>query len=81
MLTQSVTKEFVFHQLEKLPPERLQEVSQFIEFLQFQAGQSTPKKPAAKRTAFGIWADYPEAQDPVAFAAKLRRNIETRQDG
>jgi hypothetical protein len=28
-----------------------------------------------------IWADRPEAQDPVQFAEHLRRTIETWQDG
>ena len=28
-----------------------------------------------------IWADRPEAQDPVQFTEHLRRTIETRQDG
>ena len=34
-----------------------------------------------KHSAFGMWANRPEAQDPVAFAEKLRRKVETRQDG
>lgn len=81
MIRQPVTKEFVLRQLEKLPPERLQEVSQFIEFLQFQAGQAVRKpQPVKKHSAFGMWANRPEAQDPIVFAAKLRKNIETRQD-
>jgi len=80
MLSQSVTKEFVLRQLEMLPPDRLQEVAQFIEFLQFQSGRAGRRKISGKRTAFGIWADYPEAQDPIAFAENLRRQIETRQD-
>lgn len=81
MFSQQVTREFVLRQLEKLPPDRLSEVARFIEFLQFQSGQTIRRRTASKRKAFGIWADYPEAQDPAAFAAKLRRQIETRQDG
>jgi hypothetical protein len=81
MLSQSVTKDFILRQLEKLPPDGLLEVAQFIEFLQFQARQPVRQKTSGKRAAFGIWADYPEAQDPAAFAEKLRRQIETRQDG
>ena len=80
MLSQPVTKEFVFRQLETLSSDGLTEVAQFIEFLQFRGQQ--PLKPLAKgkHTAFGIWADYPEAQDPVAFASKLRENVEKRRD-
>lgn len=81
MLTQPVTKEYVYRQLETLPPDGLSEVAQFIEFLHFQARQTVQQKASGKRSAFGIWADYPEAQDPVALAEKLRRKIETRQDG
>ena len=29
---------------------------------------------------FGMWADRPEAADPVEFAARLRRRIERRED-
>lgn len=81
MFYQQVTKEFVLRQLDQLPPSRLPEVARFIEFLQFQAQQPVHRKKSRKRTAFGIWADYPEAQDPVAFSELLRRKIETRQDG
>lgn len=81
MLSQPVSKDFLLRQLEKLPPERLAEVARFIEFLQFQSGQMIRRRTSGRRKAFGIWADYPEAQDPVTFAAKLRRQIETRQDG
>jgi hypothetical protein len=81
MLSQPVTKEFVFRQLETLSTDGLTEVAQFIEFLQFRGQQ--PLKPLAsgEHTAFGIWADYPEASDPVAFAAQIRQKIEKRQDG
>ena len=81
MLSQPVTKEFVFRQLETLPPNRLLEVAQFIEFLQFQTQPPARRKNSRKHSAFGMWAGYPEAQDPVAFAEALRRKIETRQDG
>ena len=81
MISQPVTKEYVYRQLENLPPDGLFEVAQFIEFLQFQARQAVRRKASGKRSAFGIWANYPEAQDPVAFADKLRWKIETRQDG
>jgi hypothetical protein len=81
MLAQQMTKEFIFRQLEMLPPNRLLEVAQFIETLQSRAQQPARRKNSRKHSAFGIWAGYPEAQDPVAFAETLRRKIETRQDG
>ncbi len=81
MLSQRVTKDFVLRQLDQLPPDRLQEVARFIEFLQFEIRQPVQRKSSRKGSAFGLWANYPEAQDPVAFAESLRRNLETRRDG
>lgn len=37
-------------------------------------------KASRKHSAFGLWAKYPEAQDPAAFAQTLRQKIEKRQD-
>ena len=74
-------KDFILRQLEKLPPDGLQEVAQFIEFLQYQASQPVKQQRAkGKRAAFGLWADHPEAQDPAAFAQKLREKVEKRQN-
>ena len=81
MAFQQIKKETVLRQLEQLPPNRLLEVSQFIEFLQSQLQQPARRKNSRKHSAFGMWADYPEAQDSVAFAETLRRKIELRQDG
>jgi len=81
MLSQQINKDSILRQLEKLPPDGLLEVARFIEFLQFQAKQTVQRKTSGKRAAFGIWANNPEAQDPAAFAEKLRMKIETRQDG
>ena len=79
MLSQQVTKEYIFRQLDTLSSDGLVEVAQFIEFLQFRGQQ--PLKPLAsgEHAAFDIWADYPEAKDPAAFASKLRQNMEKRQ--
>jgi hypothetical protein len=77
-----VLKEQVLHQIESLSLDNLARVARFLEFLQFQEEKLIVRKKApGKRTAFGMWADRPEAQDPVAFAETLRRKIETRQDG
>lgn len=81
MAFQQVTKETIFRQLDQLPPNRLLEVAQFIEFIQSRSQQPARRKGSRKHSAFGIWADLPEAQDPVAFAESLRRKIEMRQDG
>lgn len=81
MLSKGVTKDFILHQLEKLPPDGWLEVAQFIEFLQFQAKQPDNKASAIrKHVAFGIWADRPEAQDPARFAQSLRQQVEQRED-
>ncbi len=80
MLNQHVTKEFISQQLETLTPEGLLEVAQFIEFLQFRVQPPSQTEDPGEHAAFGVWADYPEAQDPSAFAAKLRQMIEASQD-
>ena len=82
MLTQQVTKESIIRQLENLSPDGLQEVAQFIEFVQFQDGRLLKPAKAShkKHSAFGLWAKYPEAQDPAAFAQTLRQQIEKRRD-
>lgn len=75
MTFQQVTKETIFRQLDQLPPNRLMEVAQFIEFLQSRTQQPARRKSSRKYSAFGIWADYPEAQNPVEFASKLRQQL------
>jgi hypothetical protein len=83
MLEQAVTKEAVILKLNDLPPDGLVEVARFIDFLRFKTGSKsrTSRARAGEHPAFGIWADRPEAQDPVRFTEHLRRAIETRQDG
>ncbi len=58
MVSQQVTKETIFRQLDQLPPNRLMEVAQFIEFLQSRTQQPARRKSLRKHSAFGIWADY-----------------------
>ena len=81
MLSQPVTKEYISRQLDTLPSDALVEVAQFIEFLQFRGQQPVRPSASGEHAAFGIWADYPEAKDPAAFALKLRQEMEKRQDG
>ena len=76
MVTQQVTKDFMVRQIEKLSQDGLVEVAQFIEFLQFRELGLVQAAVAGAHSAFGIWADYPEAQDPAAFALKLRQSME-----
>ena len=80
MSSQQAIKDFIFRQLDTLSMDGLVEVAQFIEFLQFR-GQALQPSASGEHLAFGIWADYPEATDPAAFALKLRQNIETRRNG
>ena len=80
MLSQPVTKDFVLHQLDKLSSDRLAEVARFIESLQFRTRLPLRESVSGEHAAFGIWADYQEADEPAIFALKLRRQIETRQD-
>ena len=80
MVAQPVTKDFVVRQIEKLSQDGLVEVAQFIEFLQFREQGPIQAAVPGAHSAFGIWADYPKAQDPASFALKLRQNMERRQD-
>jgi hypothetical protein len=81
MYSQPVTKEYISRQLETLPSDALVEVAQFIEFLQFRGQAPLRSVASGEHVAFGLWADYPEAKDPAAFALKLRQGMEKRQDG
>jgi len=80
MATQQITKDFIAHQIEKLSQDELVEVAHFIEFLQFREQGPIQAATSGAHSAFGIWADYPEAQDPTSYALKLRQNMEKRQD-
>lgn len=81
MVTQQITKDFLAQQIEMLSQDGLMEVAQFIEFLQFRHQGPVQAAVSGAHTAFGIWADYPEANDPAAFAATLRQNMEKRRGG
>ena len=81
MFSQPITKEFIFHQLDRLSSDGLMEVAQFIEFLQFRGQQAVSANFSGEHIAFGIWADYPETNDPAAFALNLRQNMEKRSNG
>lgn len=81
MLTSQATKEYIFRQLDMLTKDSLVEVAQFIEYLQFRGQPTLKPVSSGEHVAFGIWADYPEASDPAAFALKLRENMEKRQSG
>jgi len=80
MVTQQVTKDFIVRQIEKLSQDGLVEVAQFIEFLQFREQGPIQAAIPGAHSAFGVWSDYPEAKDPIAFALKLRQNMERRLD-
>lgn len=81
MAAPQVTKDFLVRQIETLSQDGLAEVAQFIEFLQYRQQSVAKGSASGARVAFGIWADYPEANDPAAFAANLRENMEKRRGG
>ena len=78
MVTKNTTRDFIFRQIENLSQDGLIEVAQFIEFLQFREQSPLQASAVMAGAAFGIWADYPEAQNPAAFAADLRHRMERR---
>ena len=81
MVAPQVTKDFLVRQIEMLSQDGLVEVAQFIEFLQFRHQGIIQTAASGTHAAFGIWADYPEANDPAVFAATLRENMEKRRGG
>ncbi len=81
MVTPQVTKDFLIRQIDMLSQDGLMEVAQFIEFLQFRHQGTIQSSVSGSHVAFGIWADYPAANDPAAFAANLRENMEKRRGG
>ncbi|MBL8089038.1 MAG: hypothetical protein KF758_05500 [Anaerolineales bacterium] len=81
MLSSQETKEYIFRQLDLLNKDSLVEVMQFIEYLQFRNQPILSPSTQGAHVAFGIWSDYPEANDPASFAQALRQNIEKRRSG
>ena len=74
MLSHQVNKEFLLQQLEKLPPDGLAEVAQFVEFLQFRQQKPVQKAARSKHTAFGMWADRTDqSADSLDYVDDLRR--------
>lgn len=80
MTTEFVKKDDLLRQLDNLTPENLAEVARFIEFLKFKPKAISTKEKTGEHVAFGIWADYPEAENPASFAKELRSKIEKRDD-
>jgi len=64
-------------QLHKLPPEKQQEVADFVEFLCIQTRVTgdeniSEKPPLADEPFVGMWKDREEMQDSVAWVRELR---------
>jgi hypothetical protein len=80
------TKKFDCVQMKRLGAAKVREQTatltreQELRFWQ-ERSQYLRQRQASLKVDSNIWADRPEAQDPVQFAEHLRRSIETRQDG
>ena len=70
MVTHHVTKDFIVRQIEKLSQDGLIEVAQFIEFLQFREPGPIQAAGSGAHSAFGVWADYPEAKALLLYRGK-----------
>lgn len=81
MTTEFVKKDDLLRQMDNLTPENLAEVARFIEFLKFKPKVMPAKEEAGEHLAFGMWADYPAAENPARFAEELRKKVEKREDG
>ena len=80
------TKKFDCVQMKRLGAAKVREQTatltreQELRFWQ-ERSQYLRQRQASLKVEGNIWADRPEAQDPVQFTEHLRRAIETRQDG
>jgi hypothetical protein len=80
------TKEFDCVQMKRLSAAKVREQTatltreQELRFWQ-ERSQHLRQRQASLKVDGHIWADRPEAQDPVQFTEHLRRTIETREDG
>ena len=80
------TKKFDCVQMKRLGAAKVREQTAALtreEELRFwqERSQYLRQRQASLKVDGNIWADHPEAQDPVQFAEHLRRAIETRHDG
>jgi hypothetical protein len=88
MGTRTATKERIIHQLGTLGPSQWKEVLDFIDYLHHRELRRCVQPEKAEMTArdllesglVGVWADREDIDDSVAFARRLRRQAETRQD-
>ena len=71
-----VTKKEIIKELDALPPERLTELKEFIEFLRFKS-EKRPRQETwqtALAATSGMWADRDDvAQDGVEYVQNIRR--------
>ncbi len=85
MVDRAITKESISKKLDALPPEKLVELDQFIDFLRYRSTQDTVVIEAGPRPrvhpAFGMWADQTDIVSSAELADELRRKIEERGDG
>lgn len=73
MNSQAIWREF-----EQLPPERQQEVADYIAFLASREIKAVPKRRNRKRSIlkepfFGMWKDREDMRDSVEWVRELRR--------
>ena len=88
METKTPTKERIIEQLGGLEPAQWREVLDFIGYLQHRQARRCAHPEKLEMTArhllrsglVGMWADRDDIEDSLAFARRLRRQAETRQD-
>ncbi len=80
--------EAILDDIKSLPPEKQEEVIDFIAFLkgrvkklkQFTRATSTPGKSTESNGFIGMWADRPEMEDSSKWVHELRANEWKQQD-
>jgi hypothetical protein len=85
MVDRIITIESISRKLDALPPEKLAELDQFIDFLWHRSALDTEvleANPVPRvHPAFGIWVDRTDIVSTIDLADELRRKIEERGDG
>ncbi len=68
-----VTLEKIIEMIAQLPPDKQEEVADFVEFLsRKQAPPQTPSRPLTDEPLFGLWKDREDMRDSVDYVRRLR---------
>ena len=87
-MNNGVIREQLHQQIDDLPDDVVKQIADFTSAVsrffrkddKVEYSLEDVERNSGEHTAFGMWANHPEANEPAVFASKLRRQIETRED-